>query len=494
MVEEQLEIERKFEVDDAFVLPALSIVDGVAGLTQPQEFELESTYFDTVDLRLAAAGVTLRRRTGGADEGWHLKLPVAAEERREMRAPLGAGRRIPVALQRLVRAHVRDEPLAAVATIRTVRVVRRLIGGKGGELAEVADDRVRASSPDGAGGWREIEVELLDGARSLLDAVGDRLIEAGARPARSASKLARTLGRRIPAAAAQDTGSSAGSVVVRYLTEQVAQLKAFDPGVRGGAEDAVHQMRVAIRRMRSTLATFRSLFDREATDPIRDELRWLAALLGPARDLEVVKDRLDGLLDGDGVANRRLKQLVDRDLIARQRDARRRLLAELDGPRYFRLLDTLDALIGAPPLTAIADKSAKAVLTTPVRRTWRRLRRAREAAVEPDLTENERDRRLHEARKAAKRARYAAEAVTGRLGKPAKKFGSRMKKLQTVLGHVQDSVVSAAELSRLTTVTGDSFALGRAQVLEEERGVQSLAKFETAWAKASAPKLRRWLR
>lgn len=493
MVSEQREIERKFEVDDDFVLPALSIVDGVAAQSRAQQYDLASTYFDTVDLRLASAGVTLRRRTGGADDGWHLKLPVAAEERREVREALGAGRRVPAALSRRVRVHVRDASLTPVATIKTVRVVRRLLGGKGRELAEVADDRVNSTSPDGPGSWREIEVELLDGERHLLDAVGTRLIEAGARPSRGASKLARTLGPRIPAPAPPPSGSSAAAVVLQYLAEQVTQLKACDPGVREEAADAVHQMRVALRRMRSTLATYRLLFDRDVTDPIRDELRWLGTVLGPARDLEVVRERLDDLLATDGVADRRLKTLVDRDLIARQRLARKQLMAELDGARYFRLLDALDALIAAPPLTAGVDAKAKAVLPKQVRRTWRHVRRAHDAAFEPGISDAERDHLLHEARKKAKRARYAAEAVTSRFGTPAEKFASGMKDVQTVLGHVQDSVVSAEELSRLTAVTGDSFALGRAQVLEQERGQRALGKLDSVWSKASAPKLRRWL-
>ncbi len=494
MVDEQMEVERKFEVDDAFVLPALSIVDGVARQGSAQEFELEATYFDTADLRLAAAHVTLRRRAGGPDEGWHLKLPVAAEERREIRVPLGAGRRVPVALARLVRVHVRDQRLAPVATIRTTRVVRRLLGGNGRELAQVCDDRVSTTASDGDGGWREIEVELVGGGRGLLDAVGTRLIEAGARRATSGSKLARTLGSRIPPESPPIKGSSAGAVVSRYLAEQIDQLKACDPAVRDDAEDAVHQMRVATRRMRSTLASYRPLFDREVTDPIREELRWLGTVLGPARDLEVIRERLGELLADDDVADRDLRTRVDRVLAARRREARQLLLAELDGSRYFRLLDALDALVCSPPLTALAGRGARRVLPELVRRSWKQLRRARDAAAEPDLPDAERALRLHENRKKAKRARYAAEAVAARFGKPATKFSSRMKHVQSVLGHVQDSVVSAAELGRLTDAAADSFALGRAQVLEEERGQQSLAEFDRVWSRASAPKLRRWLR
>lgn len=495
MIEQQTEIERKFDVDEDYVLPALSLVDGVVKQSSPAEFELESTYFDTADLRLAAAHVTLRRRTGGPDEGWHLKLPVAGEERRETRVPLGATRRVPAALSRLVRVHVRDHRLVPVATIRTTRVVRRLFGGKGRELAQVCDDRVTTTSADGGGaGWREIEVELVDGERMLLDTVGARLSEAGARPASSSSKLARTLGPRIPTDAPRIMGSSAGAVIGRYLAEQIDQLQSCDAAVREDAEDAVHQMRVASRRLRSTLATYQPLFDRTVTDPLRDELRWLGTVLGPVRDLEVVRERLSGLLADDHVADRRLRELVDRDLTAQRREVRRHLLAELDGGRYFRLLDALDALACSPPLTPVARIKAKQVLPGRVHHAWKQLRRAYKAAAEVDLAEAERSDRLHETRKKAKRARYAAEAVAARFGKPATSFASGMKDLQTVLGDVQDSVVSAAELGRLTSVANDSFALGRAQVLEEEQGRTSMASVEAAWSKASAPKLRNWLR
>ena len=495
MLQTQSEVERTFEVDDAFAVPTLSGVQGVGSLGPPVDLALDSAYVDTADLRLAAAGITLRRRTGGTDAGWHLKLPVDNDERLELRAPLGAGRRPPAALLRRIRAHVRDAPLRTVATIRTARVVHRLLDADGQTLAEVCDDRVAASTADEPERrWREIEMELVAGERGLLAAVGTALFAAGARRARSRSKLGRALDERLPQRPAPPTGSTAGAVVVRYLAEQVDSIVAADPKVRADEHDAVHQMRVAGRRLRSALTTYRPLFDRDTTEPIRAELKWLGTVLGPARDLEVLRERLTGLLAEDGVADRRLRNQVERTIVARRREARRSLLTELDGSRYFRLLDALDALVADPPLGGKAGRKAGAALRPLVARSWKRLRRSVDDAIAVGLTDDEQATRLHEARKDAKRTRYAAEAVQPHFGKPAKRFAKRMTRLQTVLGDAQDSSVGSAELASMAGVVPDGFALGRAQVLEERRWHDAVTDFRAAWDKASRPALRRWLR
>ncbi|MEJ7705513.1 MAG: CYTH and CHAD domain-containing protein [Geodermatophilaceae bacterium] len=503
MLRTHLEIETTFEVDDAFALPDLSVTEGVATSGPTQQHELVSTYLDTAQLRLVAAGITLRRRTGGLDAGWHLKLPVGADTRQEVRAPVGAARRPPAALVRLVRVHVRDHPLRTIATLRTTRVLHRLLDDDGTVVAEVCDDRVVAvvaGQPERR--WREIEVELVEGGRTLLSAVGTSLFAAGARPARSGSKLVRALGPLLPPPAPQETrsGSTAGALAMRYVSEQVHQLEAADPQVRADAEDAVHRMRVAVRRLRSTLTTYRPLFQRDVTEPVRAELKWLAAQLGPARDLEVLRARLGDLLCEDGVADRQLRSHVDRQLVARRRAAHRRLVHQLDTQRYFRLLDSLDVLVSRPPLVPGPKKKRKPMrkkasqdLRRLMKRSWKALRRAVEAANEPDLDETERIDRLHEARKKAKRARYAAEAAAAMFGEPAKRLGSRLKHVQSALGQVQDSAVASAELGRLAVDADGAFALGRAQVLEEQRLKQSVEDSAVVWADASGPALRAWL-
>jgi inorganic triphosphatase YgiF len=194
---EHVETERKFEVPLGFVLPDLTgVADGVT-VTEPEVEHLAANYYDTADLRLAKAKTTLRRRTGGHDAGWHLKLPVSAGTRREMQVPLDEGdTSVPSQLTALVAEWVRGEPLQVVAVLETHRTVRRLVGADGADLAEVADDEVTGRVPGRAepAVWREIEVELVTGGPEILAAAGSRLTEAGARPSSSASKLSRLLG------------------------------------------------------------------------------------------------------------------------------------------------------------------------------------------------------------------------------------------------------------------------------------------------------------
>ncbi|MFH8343871.1 CHAD domain-containing protein [Streptomyces sp. NPDC018045] len=229
------EIERKYEADESTELPDLTGVAGVAAIADQGTIVLSATYYDTPDQRLAADGITLRRRTGGGDAGWHLKLPVAPGVRDEVRMP--PADRLPPKLAALVRSRVRGARLAPVAHLRTRRTLRVLENGRGEPLAEVAVDEVVAHRVDGAGEadvvagsheeggarrrdqdghrgwdrdpererarpgrltagirWREIEVELVgDGDPALLDAVDEVLVAAGVRPAASASKLARAL-------------------------------------------------------------------------------------------------------------------------------------------------------------------------------------------------------------------------------------------------------------------------------------------------------------
>jgi inorganic triphosphatase YgiF len=203
---DELETEQKYEVDPEFTMPDLGGVGG-SGVAAPPEIQLlVARYYDTGDLRLAAAGVTLRRRTGGQDAAWHLKLPVGGDTRREVHAPLGSGEEeVPAALAELVSTWTDGRPLRPVATLETRRTVWRIAGPGGQVLAEVADDLVtghRDARPGSPGGrevapadltWREVEVELVSGQPAILTAAGQRLRDAGARPSGSASKLSRVL-------------------------------------------------------------------------------------------------------------------------------------------------------------------------------------------------------------------------------------------------------------------------------------------------------------
>ena len=204
-----VETERKYDAAADFALPDLAGVGGVAAVTGPRTYRLRAVYFDTPDFRLIAAKITLRRRTGGTDAGWHLKLPAGADSRREVHAPLGrSASRVPPRLAELVAGWTGGQPLRPIARLATTRRVRRLAGRDGEVLAEVADDLVVGSLPPpapagpGAPGmpewreasrWREIEIELVAGSRGLLDSAGDLLCRAGAAPSAAASKLSRLL-------------------------------------------------------------------------------------------------------------------------------------------------------------------------------------------------------------------------------------------------------------------------------------------------------------
>ncbi len=162
------ELETKFDVGPEFVLPDLTGLPGVARVGGPREFRLCATYLDTGDLRLARARLTLRRRTGGDDAGWHLKRPGSGGAREELRLPLADAdatapvaaavatemRRaleVPAALRELVDDVLAGRPLLPVVELRTLRTVHRLFDEAGRMLAEVADDQVEASVFAGAG-------------------------------------------------------------------------------------------------------------------------------------------------------------------------------------------------------------------------------------------------------------------------------------------------------------------------------------------------------
>jgi len=196
-----IETERKYEAGTGFALPDLTGLAVVAAIGGARTDELRAVYYDTARLALAAAGITLRRRTGGPDAGWHLKLPAGTDRRREVHAPLGDGTEpVPESLAGRVADWTSGQLLRPAARLDTTRRVLLLTGPGGQVLAELADDLVTGWLP-GPGGqgwreesaWREIEVELKAGPASLLDEVGDRLRQAGAVPSAAASKLARLL-------------------------------------------------------------------------------------------------------------------------------------------------------------------------------------------------------------------------------------------------------------------------------------------------------------
>ena len=497
MAGQHLEIERKYSVPDGAPPPS-----GLGDVADVRELDLVAEYLDTEDLALAARGTSLRRRTGGDDDGWHLKTTEGPDRRRELRAPPGAPQDgVPDQLLDAVRAVVRDRPLVRVAVVRNRRVEHRLVDDEGQDLATVCDDHVTATAwPDAEQGgtlhvWREWELELADGRDAdLLDRLEGPLLAAGAGPAATTSKLARVLG---PVPDAHEPASdlpegSAGALVHGRLGELVRELQSWDAAVRADLPDGVHRLRIACRRIRSVLTTSRPLLAEGSTDHLRSELRLLGQVLGRARDAEVMARRLvDAAHDEPaelvlGPVPARVETELHRDrarAMGSVRDA-------LGSDRYLRLLADLDAFLDHPPLGPRGQRPARTAAARLVGDDARRLRKAVRTArsAGPDG----RDAALHAVRKKAKRLRYAAELAAPVGGAGADRVRRRAKAVQQALGEHQDSVVAREVLRRLggtSHLAGENgFTFGLLLGTERLRAERARERAEQAWGRLPGPK------
>jgi CHAD domain-containing protein len=499
-----LEREVKLGAGPAFHLPDLNgVVDG-ASVTAPEAVRLETVYYDTADLRLARWGVSLRHRAG---EGWTLKLPPTRTssdgqnqtllERDELTFHGGAKKPPPAAIA-IVRAYVRNAELLPVARLSTVRRRVRVLDRAGARLAEVVDDEV--SVRDGrrvAARFREIEVEVAGSEQDGDGIVGPlvaRLRGAGAGAPDPTPKHIRALGPRAleppeVSASAVQADSPARDVIRSVIAQSVAALLYHDPLVRtSGDPEAVHQARVATRKLRSHLRTFGPLLDPEWTDSLRSELGWLAMSLGAVRDQEVLLERLrerakslpaNDLRSAVGVLH-----LLEVDI----ESLRKRLMTDLDSTRYVDLLERLVAAAHSPATLPEADEPAGTVLPALATGPWRRLRSAIKNLVDPPA-----DADLHRIRILAKRARYAAEAIAPVASDSAAAFGRAAARLQTILGEHQDSVTAQAWL-RGTRISGRrAFVAGELIAMEHVAAEDARKKWPKIWKSLDRKNLRAWM-
>jgi CHAD domain-containing protein len=455
-----LEVERKFDVVESTVSPSFEGIAAVAHVEKSPMQKLDATYFDTPTQDLARNKITLRRRTGGSDAGWHLKLPSGPEARTEVRAPLdasgsGGHGTVPEELVDVVLAIVRDRPLQPVARITTQRETQVLRGAGGAALAEFSNDHVvawsaRASDDPGAEPtqqeWREWELELAEPSEEsdespdteLLNRLSNRLLDAGAAPAGHASKLARVLGTPSPSAEPPE------DPLQRAVAEQVRELLVWDRAVRADTYDSIHQMRVTTRKLRGLLTDYQESFGLPDEGWVLDELRELAGILGIARDAEVLAERYDRQL-GDlapelvrGPVRERLVGGAER----RYQTGLRRSLIAMRSTRYFRMLDALEDLAVQTPGSATGEEQPPVTIDA----AYKKVRKAAKTAkqVEKDNPDDEYvyDEAIHRIRKRAKRLRYTASA-TG-----ADRVSEQAKAIQSLLGDHQDSVVSREHLSQ----------------------------------------------
>ncbi|HEX4559788.1 MAG TPA: CYTH and CHAD domain-containing protein [Mycobacterium sp.] len=434
-----LERHDKFDVDDRFTLPKLEDVV-VNGEVQHDTIDSTNDYYDTSDHDLRAQGVSLQRRGGDGETGWQLAVPDDGG-RTELHwihsdSP-------PDEVTTLLTGLTLGKEVASVAKIHTVRERYRISAPQRREpCIELDDDHVRASIGEHLLAWREVKVDSGAGARTLTKRLTKRLRAAGARPSRYPSKLAHA----VPAEPAAGLSTPANRALTDYLNAQLDQIAAGDIGLRRG-KDPIHDTRVAIRRLRSTLRVFRKVLDQPAIADLDSELKWFAALLGDVRDCQVQHRRFGDVLDGMPVelVLGPVRSRIRNDLQAIELPARTRLSEAMDSDRYLAIMGVLRQWRAAPP---VDQDIALSTLQKRARRARHKADRRLAAALETGD-----DEMLHRARKAAKRARYAAELCKP-VDKKAKRTVKYYKNIQSLLGDHQDTVVATEALRRMAVAAG----------------------------------------
>ncbi|MDP2012905.1 MAG: CYTH and CHAD domain-containing protein [Actinomycetota bacterium] len=491
------EIERKFRVHAMFTWPDLSTV--VEQLEEQPTVAMTAVYHDTADLTLFRWKVTLRRREGGADQGWHLKLPVFGAGdwvRDELQTPLESGAigQIPAELADIIGPLVRAQALTPVVELRTQRTPRIVSNSNGVPLVEIVDDTVTVVDRSGTALaiFRELEIELLDNenpdALDAMDRLSGALLNAGAVPG-TMSKAAAALGPRasapadVPELPMPPRTGIAADAVRSTIAGHVRALIFADVAVRRDLPDAVHQVRVAGRRLRSILRTFDPLLEHEWAEQLEEELAWLATEMGIIRDSEVLEERLiahSALLPEpqSQMAQDATRTALDR----RVEGARSGAMAALRSDRHTYLIEDLISAAREPRLLDDAYQACEDVLPPLVAHAWNALAKScRKLELEGPPDE------WHRARIKAKRARYAVDAVLPVFPSGAvRRFAKSLAEITELLGDHQDAYVAqmfVQELAQHPDTNGQTgFALGLLHAIEVESEYEGRLNFADAWS------------
>jgi CHAD domain-containing protein len=488
--QEELEQEVKFRVAGTFALPYL----GGKGLTHVpgDQRTLDADYWDTADLRLVRRGHLLRYRWSddGSERQWTLKLGGAAEGdvmvRREVSCP-GDPAEPPSSMVDALQGILGGRPLHRVCHLRSDQQRSFVVDADGARRLVVEDDRVSADECDDTiTQFREIEIELAPGARRKeLDRAARRIQRAGAGEPDPVSKIVRVLGVDAHVAS---TGS--GTIDADITVEDLARaalsnglerLLVHDPAVRLGlGPEAIHQARVATRRLRADLRTLRPLLRRDMVDPLRDELAWVGGALGAARDLDVLEEQLRTVAQ-ELAPPPDLTQVLQILDVAKA-EARTKMLEAVSEPRYLALVHRLERYAAVPPLRDDVAPRAPAsdVATKLLRKSWQRL----EIAVD-DISDASPTAMWHEVRKKAKATRYAAELLHSVVGPAAAQLANRAKRIQNDLGLHHDACNALAWLEQQATTPSLARVAGRFEDVLAVRAHELLSTWERAWAKAT---------
>jgi CHAD domain-containing protein len=439
--------------------------------------------YDTRDLRLARWQCTLRH---DERKGW--AVAVDGDDVAVFTADGG----LPPEAIRYLSAYHRGQALRPLLRVRT-NARRLTLQGHPGRVVRLDDQRIELARGRRVDHVRRLSVSAPKRSRKEADAVVRLLHEAGARTEDSQTLLPPEAGLKAPPAALPlpkvNSGSGVDDVIRAALATSVIRLIRSDGAARLGHDpEGVHQARVATRRLRSDLRTFAPLVEDSWAKGLRRELSELARDLGDVRDADILLERLaDGaqrLEDPAAAASLLAAAEAGRD------QARQRLIEVMESPRYGELIETLIGAAAEPHVTAPAALPGMEVLPALVHSAWLRLKRQVRA-----LPKRPSDEQLHLVRIAAKRVRYAAEAVAPCVGAPAARFATEVEALQTHLGDLHDAVVAATWLGDLAPAPGGGSSAAAAELiaLELRRAAELRAGWERVWERAGRKSLRRWM-
>lgn len=463
------ELEYKFRVHGLFEVPESTVLGPINSVLKLPTRRQHSRYFDTPDFRLFRWGVTLRQRTGGTDDGWHIKLPLSGStepEREELHFSSQGETQVPERVASVLLGYTRGAELKPAAEVVTERTPYHVVDSDGTILAEIDDDVVSVLNGEQViEKYREIEVEVFSASRELIQEITTALTNAGALPS-TESKLAHALGPKLSTRLEVQEpvhvlpSDPAALAVVNHLRRQTRALVLADVGIRRNLSEGVHDLRVAARRLRSGLQVFKSLIADEQAQFLRQELGWIATELGLLRDSEVMIERLKANAKtlGENDETETALSFIFSALEESIEENRAKGLDALSSARYFALIDELITYTETIEFTEQAWRPAKEVLPDLAHEAWKKLKKdVEELRIEGPT------QMWHDARIQAKRARYAIELLVPVFGKDARVLAKSLTRVTELLGEHQDCAVAAQRTRDISSTVRDpevAFALG----------------------------------
>lgn len=530
------------EVEAKLLVPTTSDLRAIARLTQlgPHPLQprgamrLYSIYLDTPSLTLARNGVALRLRRQGrhweATAKWAGYVEGDVHNRPELTVALPRAPELPFLpppgpLQTQLAALVAGRPLTPILVSEIHRRLFDVLPSDPATapkpIAELALDRVRLRTPnkEPLGGdqgavapaghtnlpkpqpeatYCEVEIEQRHGKQRDVADLAEWLRRSFNLAPSHESKFARGLALlyghgfvgsgTAPVLAYDTVHQGLRHIVARHLQ----QLRAHDPGARAGEDpEALHDMRVATRRLRAAVRLFAAAMPARSQSALSQELQWLGQLLGQVRDLDVQLAKLDRFITAAPAGFRPPLGYLRAHLDGERTERRSDMLAGLSGARYFRLLIRLErfAFGRTQPRDAAAREPIAVAGRRAIKQAFRRLRKCGERIEAMPRPED-----LHALRIRAKRLRYLLEFLAELTGKPGRRLVRRLTALQDLLGSYHDAVVGAdvirvyVEGAGAPIAPAQMVALGALVASEMRLAEQNRADFESTWQRFARPR------